>query len=246
MNRFSPPRKFTGLRSRTARLYSLRFAEKRSPAASGGSQPVRRGTGRSEVMRYIVKHGVIGSRWKDAGAAIRSAGAKGRSLMKRMMARRGGGQSGQAMAEMAFVAPVILLVLTGICSFGIALNDYELLTYGTASGARAFALARSQASWSPTAASDICEYTYDIAVAAMPTLNTSNLTMTITFTPPTGADNSGGPWTATASSGCSSFSLDGTDINGVVSITTTYPVTPILWGRSMALNLTATSAQQIQ
>jgi Flp pilus assembly protein TadG len=194
-----------------------------------------------------VSHGVIGNSWKVARAAVCTAGAKGRSLMRRMVARRGGGQSGQAMAEMAFVAPVILLVLTGICSFGIALNEYELLTYGTASGARAFALARSQASWSPTAASDICEYAYDIAAAAMPTLNTSNLTMSITFSPPTGADNSGGPWTnVTASSGCSSFSLDGTDINGVVSITTTYPVTPILWGRSMSLNLTATSAQQIQ
>ena len=170
-----------------------------------------------------------------------------RSVAARLAALRHAGEQGQAMVEMAFVAPVILLVLTGIVSFGIAMNQYELLTYGTASGARAFALSRNQASWSPTSAGDPCEYAYDMATAAMPTLKTTNLTMNITFTPPSGADNSAATWSGvTAASGCSGFALDGTDINGTVTITTTYPVSPLLYGRTMTLNLTATTAQQIQ
>jgi Flp pilus assembly protein TadG len=159
------------------------------------------------------------------------------------------GESGQAMVEMAFVAPVILLILTGICSFGIAMNQYELLTYGTASGARAFALSRSQSNYSPyTSAANSCEYAYDVATAAMPTLNTSNLTMTIAFTAPTGADNSSTTWNSVSgTSGCSSFTLDGTDVNGTVTVTSVYPVYPLLWGwTSLKLNMTAISAQQIQ
>ncbi|HTV15829.1 MAG TPA: TadE/TadG family type IV pilus assembly protein [Acidobacteriaceae bacterium] len=177
--------------------------------------------------------------------------------MDRMRSRRGHGESGQAMVEMAFVAPVILVILTGICSFGIAMNQYELLTYGTSSGARAFALSRNQSSWSPyyplkvgttTYTGDPCEYAYSVAAAAMPTLSTSNLTMNMTFTPPSGADNTAQTWNnVTSTSGCSTFSLDGTDINGTISITTNYPVYPLFWGwTKLEFNLTTTTAQQIE
>lgn len=181
-----------------------------------------------------------------AGSPRRFAGLS--APVRHLRAFLKSGEDGQAMVEMAFVTPVILLILTGIVSFGIAMNQYELLTYGTGDGARAFALSRNQANWSPTSASDPCGYTYDIATGAMPTLSTSNLTMTITYTPPTGSDHTAQTWTVNGSSGCSSFALDGTDINGTVTVQTTYPVFPVLWGWSSSykLNLTATSSQQIQ
>jgi len=194
---------------------------------------------------------VIENRVNRPSAAIRAARTKLRSLIGRMK-----GESGQAMVEMAFVAPVILIVLTGICSFGIAMNQYQLLTYGTASGARAFALSRNQSSWSPYTtgayaskpAGDPCEYTYDVATSAMPTLSQSNLTVNMVFTPPTGADNTAQTWNSvTGTSGCSGFALDGTDINGTIAITTTYPIYPLLWGwTQLKLNLTVTTTQQIQ
>ena len=169
-------------------------------------------------------------------------------------------EEGQALVEMAFVTPVILLILTGIVSFGIALNQYELLTYATGDGARAFALSRNQASWTPTTAADPCEYAYQVAYGngtstqaatyqgAAPTLNPTNVTMTITYTPPSGSDHTAQNWNVTASSGCSTFALDGTDINGTVTVQTTYPVFPIIWGWSSTykLNLTATSSEQVQ
>jgi Flp pilus assembly protein TadG len=202
----------------------------------------------SEIERCTMNDILSGSSQQTAGTMIRTVGARLRSFMDRMRVRRGDGESGQAMIEMAFVAPVILLVLTGICSFGIAMNQYQLLTYGTANAARAFALSRNQSSWTPTAAGDPCEYSYDIATGAMPTLNTSNLTVNITFTPPSGADNSAQTWNnVTGSSGCSTFALDGTDINGTVNVTATYPVYPLLWGWThFQLTLTATTMQQIQ
>jgi|HubBroStandDraft_4_1064222.scaffolds.fasta_scaffold14995_6 Flp pilus assembly protein TadG len=165
------------------------------------------------------------------------------------------GEDGQALVEMAFVTPVILLILTGILSFGIALNQYELLTYATGDAARAFALSRNQSSWTPTTAADPCEYTYQVAYGngstyqgAAPTLNPSNVTMTISYTPPSGSDHTAQNWTPTATSGCSTFALDGTDINGTVTVQTTYPVFPVIWGWSSTykLNLTATSSEQIQ
>lgn len=193
---------------------------------------------------------VKGRRPGQSAAILRRAGAKLRSAAGRVRARLGRADSGQAMVEMAFVAPVILIVLTGICSFGIAMNQYELLTYGTASGARAFSLSRNQSSWSPyTSASDPCEYTYDVATAAMPTLTKSNLTMNIVYTPPTGSDHtSTQTWNnVTATSGCSGFALDGTDINGTIAVTTTYPVYPLFWGWTrVTFNLTTTTAQQIE
>jgi Flp pilus assembly protein TadG len=191
---------------------------------------------------------VIESGEQVASSASRSAEVKRRSLMDRIRARRKDGENGQAMVEMALVAPVILLILTGICSFGIAMNQYELLTYGTANGARAFALSRNQSSWTPTSATDPCEYAYDIATQAMPTLTQSNLTVNITFTPPSGADNTGQTWSSvTGSSGCSTFALDGTDINGTITVASSYPVYPLLWGWThFSLTLTATTTQQIQ
>lgn len=195
---------------------------------------------------------VIAGSQNQSTSAVRAARVRLRSFMDRLRARRGHGESGQAMVEMAFVAPVILIILTGICSFGIAMNQYELLTYGTASGARAFALSRGQSpNWTPYYAAgsgDTCEYAYSVAAAAMPTLNSSNLTMNISYTPPSGADHTAQTWNnVTASSGCSTFTLDTHDINGVITVTATYPVYPLLWGwTKFKLNLTATTAQQIQ
>ena len=55
---------------------------------------------------------------------------------------RGLAQDGQAMVEMALVLPVLLLVVTGILTFGLAFNNYILLTEATSVGARTLAISR--------------------------------------------------------------------------------------------------------
>ncbi len=51
-------------------------------------------------------------------------------------------ENGQAMVEMALALPVLLLVLTGILTFGLAFNNYVLLTEATSIGARTLAISR--------------------------------------------------------------------------------------------------------
>ena len=57
---------------------------------------------------------------------------------------RGLEQEGQAMVEMALVLPVLLLVVTGILTFGLAFNNYLLLTEATSVGARTLAISRGR------------------------------------------------------------------------------------------------------
>ena len=48
------------------------------------------------------------------------------------------------MVEMALVLPVLLLVVTGILTFGLAFNNYLLLTEATSVGARTLAISRGK------------------------------------------------------------------------------------------------------
>jgi Flp pilus assembly protein TadG len=71
-----------------------------------------------------------------AGHAVRAAGAQIRTFIERMRARRGGAESGQAMVEFAYVAPVLLLLTFGMCLFGIAFNKYLTLNNAVEVGAQ--------------------------------------------------------------------------------------------------------------
>lgn len=193
-----------------------------------------------------MNHKLIGSSETIAHAAARTAAAKDRSPMTRMRARRGNGESGQSLVEFALVLPVILLVLAGIMELGIIMNQYQILTYATGVGARAFALSRKQASYSPYSATDPCEYTYDVAVAGMPSINTTNLQMTIVYTPPGGTTKT---WSNVSStSGCSSETLGTGDINGTVTVEVSYSATPpVFFGiKALTATLSAQASEQIQ
>jgi Flp pilus assembly protein TadG len=201
--------------------------------------------GRYEV-RCSVNDTVMGSSRQTAVSAIRTAGAKLLSFMERTRVEKG--ESGQSLVEFALVFPVIILVLAGIMMLGIIMNQYQILTYATGQGARAFALAVAQTSFTPTAASDVCEYTYDIATQNMPSLTTSNVTMTITFTPGSQSTKSAQTWSnVNGTSGCSGFSLNGNDINSVVTVQVSYPATsPVFFGvKAMTAALNASATEQV-
>jgi Flp pilus assembly protein TadG len=51
-------------------------------------------------------------------------------------------ESGQGVVEFAFVLPLLLAVVLGICQFGIAFNNYLTLTDATRVGARKAAVSR--------------------------------------------------------------------------------------------------------
>jgi Flp pilus assembly protein TadG len=52
--------------------------------------------------------------------------------------------AGQSLLEFALVLPLLLLVVTGITTFGIALNNYIILTNSVTVGARLLSISRGQ------------------------------------------------------------------------------------------------------
>jgi Flp pilus assembly protein TadG len=64
------------------------------------------------------------------------------SLGERVWTRLRTGNDGGALVEFALVLPMLLLLLTGMFSFGIALNNYLTLTDATSIGARYLATDR--------------------------------------------------------------------------------------------------------
>jgi Flp pilus assembly protein TadG len=61
---------------------------------------------------------------------------KSQSLGKRLWDRLRNGNDGGSLVEFALVLPVLLLLVTGMFSFGIVLNNYLTLTDATSIGAR--------------------------------------------------------------------------------------------------------------
>jgi Flp pilus assembly protein TadG len=84
------------------------------------------------------------------------------------------GDDGQSMIEMAVVLPVLLMVVTGILTFGVAFNNYIQLTEATSVGARTLAISRSETT-------DPCATAATAIYAAAPSLIRGSLTFTFTL-----------------------------------------------------------------
>jgi Flp pilus assembly protein TadG len=153
---------------------------------------------------------------------------------------------GSTVAEMALVLPVLLVVLTGIFSFGIALNQYLVLTNAVNSGARAFALSAGGPSNSTSTAtnSDPCVFAATTIAGATPNLTSSNLTFTITYTVTSTGTATVYTANAGASPSCSGLVMNEDD---VVSVKAVYPISPVIFGwATKSLSLTAQSTELVQ
>jgi Flp pilus assembly protein TadG len=146
---------------------------------------------------------------------------------------------GQSLVEFGLVAPLLLLVLTGIFSFGIILTQYEVLTDSVSAGARALALDRGQTS-PALAASDPCAYAVSLLESASPNLKSSSLTITIVYTQksPVSVTDYSTSCTDRATTGANPMAT-----GDQVQIIATYPVTPIVFGwtaQSLTMSASAT------
>ena len=103
---------------------------------------------------------------------------------------------GQALVEFALTVPVLLLVVTGICTFGIAMNQFLLLTEATNVGARQLAVSRGNTT-------DPCATVSAVVIAAAPLLTPANLSFTyvINGTTYTGTTCTGAVTNMTAAQG---------------------------------------------
>ena len=139
-----------------------------------------------------------------------------------------GNEDGQALIEFAVTVPLLLLVVTGILTFGIALNNYLMLTQATGVAARTLAVNRGQTL-------DPCSTVATAVMAAGPTLNSSNLTFNIVLngTPFSGTSCA----SASTSTGAAGDMVQGTP----AKVTVTYPCKLAVYGARPLSSCTLTA-----
>lgn len=135
--------------------------------------------------------------------------------------------SGQAMAELALVLPVLLTVLIASVMFGVAFNNDLQLTFATNAAAQLLSISRGQTT-------DPCQTTSQAVYSAAPYLNQSNLTFTIVL---------GG--TSFKGTSCTSATLVESE---TAQVTSTYPCNLQMFGFNPAPScaLTAQTTVLIQ
>ncbi len=134
--------------------------------------------------------------------------------------------SGSSLVEMAIVTPMMLLLVTGIFMFGIALNNDLVLTNAVNQGAQLVSVSRGTTS-------DPCATAVTAVENAAPTLTTTSLSFTVTIN-----------GTAHTGTSCTSATLTAGDY---ITLNVTYPVTvsPFSWS-SKTYTLSATTTEIIE
>jgi Flp pilus assembly protein TadG len=130
-------------------------------------------------------------------------------------------EEGQSMVETALVLPVLLLVVTGILVFGLAFNNYLMLTEATSVGARTLAISRGETT-------DPCATAASAIYAAAPLLVPANLSFTFVLN---GVTYTG----ASCSSGSSTTGAAGNLVQGANAVVkVTYPCSLAVYGANYA------------
>ncbi|HEY1985213.1 MAG TPA: TadE/TadG family type IV pilus assembly protein [Terracidiphilus sp.] len=106
-------------------------------------------------------------RWKAIGVDAESA------ILPRARLFRSG-EEGNALVEFALMLPVMLLIMTGIFSIGIAYSNELTLTQAVGAGAQYLQQIR-------TSSSDPCADTFTAITNAAPNLRSANISVTITM-----------------------------------------------------------------
>jgi len=156
-----------------------------------------------------------------------------RSLRLRLRAfhRRLVEDSGQSQVEFAMCCTVLLPVLFGITVFGIAMNNYLMLTEATSAGARQMAVERNQGG-------DACALTAQTVANAAPMLaNTGSASTGLGFTMTINS--------VAYTSSCASAVLTP---GAPVILTVTYPCKLVVYGTNFApsCKLTASTTEVLQ
>jgi len=191
-----------------------------------------------EQIRYMVR-------------LFRDAFSKRTRTTQRLQALLSSESEGGALVETALVVPLMLTLITGMASFGIALNNYLLLSHAAAVGARYLAI--NQGNFSNGTTTNPCVMAATQIQAAAVGIAASQLSYSITLTPTA----SGTATTYTSSNGTSGFgsgsacATGGTAAmgtgGGIVSVSVSHSVTPfVVFWSNRSLSLTGTTTEVIQ
>ncbi len=137
-------------------------------------------------------------------------------------------EEGGSLVEFALVLPLLMLVLTGIITFGITLCNYIVLTEAVGVAARQLAISRGQTT-------DPCATTSAVVYAAAPTMTKASFTFSFTLN---GTAYSG----ASCSSASTSTGAAGNLVQGApAQVVVTYPCSLKVWGTNYASSCTLTA-----
>jgi Flp pilus assembly protein TadG len=142
---------------------------------------------------------------------------------------------GNSLIEFALVAPALLLVVTGIASFGLYFNHLLMLTNAVQVGAESLAISRGQTT-------DPCSTFVTAAEATAPYLNPSSLSFSYVLN---GTSYSG----TSCSSTSTTTGAAGNLIQGAnATVTVTYPCSLAVYGVNLlpGCTLTVKSTELIQ
>ena len=141
---------------------------------------------------------------------------------------RAADDSGQALVELALSLPILLLLVFGLCTFGVAFENYLVLQNATNVGARALAISRGQST-------DPCSTASTAITNAASVLTSSSLNFTFVL--------NGASYTGTSCTAGAANMTQGT----TARVTVTYPCTLSSYKWSYApCTLTAATAELIQ
>lgn len=142
---------------------------------------------------------------------------------------------GSALVEMAFAAPFMMLMITGMTSYGLLLNSYLTLSHATDVGARALAVSRN-VSTTP------CSDAVTAIENAAPNLSKTGLKFTISIGTGSFSSDAGN---ISGSSGCDSSNQIQPGKTAIVTVT--YPYSIFVYGwTSPDANMQSSTAEIIQ
>jgi Flp pilus assembly protein TadG len=164
-------------------------------------------------MKKVLSRG--GQQGRDDSGANQSgdAGARKKSLLGRIRRGLWSGEEGNALVELAFVAPIVMLLLTGVASFSMALYSYQQLGYAVSAAAQ-------QVGAEQGLISDPCATLESDVTTELPSWTVSKFTFTAVITDSTGTAHTFGP-TAGSSFSCTSGAGD-MALNEPMSVTVSY------------------------
>lgn len=148
-------------------------------------------------------------------------------------------EAGGPLVEMAFALPVLMLLLTGIFSFGVMFSSYLMVSHAVDVGARNLALSRGSTT-------NPCSDTVAIIQSAAPNFDTSKLIYNFKIGPDPFSGSSTG-FSGTGTTDCSQLGVSDMVAGDTATVSVTYPfqLTILFWG-DKTFNITSSTSEVIQ
>jgi Flp pilus assembly protein TadG len=130
-------------------------------------------------------------------------------------------ERGQALLETALILPVLLLMITGIFTFGIAINNYLMLTNSVSIGGRELSVSRGQTT-------DPCALASAKIYGAAPLLTPSKFSFTFVF------NGTSYPGASCSSSSTTTGAAGNLLMGTTAQVTASYPCDLSVYGLNLA------------